>query len=539
MKTDALDVTRRFKDPIHDYIPFGPLVCSVIDTRHFQRLRNIKQLGVSYYVWPGASHNRFEHCLGVAYLARRMAEHLKNSQPSLGITDAHIQCIELAGLCHDLGHGPWSHVWDNMFIPKVRKGQSDKTWKHEDASEMMFDHMVKQYGLDISDEDVSIIKALISGDTRRCKLGATMPFLFEIVANKRNGIDVDKFDYIARDSNAIGERGNLSLSRLIHSARVIDNEICYDIKDANQIYELCYTRFSLHKRIYSHKTAKAIEYMIIDALLAAEPVMKIADLVERPDRYLFLTDEVLLRIEMSEDEGMKDAQEIIDRIRSRDLYRLVDFKVFSWAFIEPCKLYITPERLVEAAKTISSTDTNSELAEQLAADHVIVDLNPMHYGMQEKNPLDSVKFYSKHTPDICRRPEPGDISLLMPSSFGEVLLRVYTKDDSFLGVVQAAFREVLRTMSEHVPLETAPPASVMSAAPITETPPTPPPSALPSDARGGSRSLTDVTSPLKGSAFMDNLAMSPLLSKSRTKRTRENDSSTDRDAGSPNRKRRA
>lgn len=104
------------------------------DRRQFQRLRAIKQLGTSYYVWPGASHNRFEHCLGlqlmtpvysshltscpgVAHLARLMAEHLQKSQPELDITPRDVQCVQLAGLCHDLGHGPWSHVWDSLFIP--------------------------------------------------------------------------------------------------------------------------------------------------------------------------------------------------------------------------------------------------------------------------------------------------------------------------------------------------------------------------------------------------------------------------------------
>ena len=65
-----------------------------------------------------------------------------------------------------------------------------------------------------------------------------------------------RFDYLARDTIAIGDRGNLSLSHLIHSARVIDNQICWDIEDANQLYELCNTRFSLHKRIYNHQTSE-------------------------------------------------------------------------------------------------------------------------------------------------------------------------------------------------------------------------------------------------------------------------------------------
>lgn len=111
-------------------------------------------------------------------------------------------------------------------------------------------------------------------------------------------------------------------SRLIRSARVVQGQICYDIKDSNQIYELFYTRFSLHKRIYNHKTsasrlivsytyslndarvaiAKAIEYMVMDALLAADPYLKIADQVHDPKRYVYLTDDLLNRIESSTQE---------------------------------------------------------------------------------------------------------------------------------------------------------------------------------------------------------------------------------------------
>ncbi|KAH7914820.1 hypothetical protein BJ138DRAFT_1098348 [Hygrophoropsis aurantiaca] len=515
------EYTRRFKDPIHDYIPFGPLVCSVIDTKHFQRLRNIKQLGVSYYVWPGASHNRFEHCLGVAYLARRMAEHLKHSQPSLGITESHVQCIELAGLCHDLGHGPLSHVWDNMFIPMAMKG---KRWKHEDASEMMFDHMVKKYELDINPDDATFIKALIAGDTSRCKLGETMPFLFEIVANKRNGIDVDKFDYIARDCHAIGEKGNLSLTRLIHSARVIENEICYDIKDSNQVYELCYTRFSLHKRIYNHKTATAIEYMLIDALLAADPIMKIAALVDNPDKYLYLTDNILTRIEMSTEEELQHSRDIIERVRCRDLYRLVDFKVFPWDQSKKCLDYITPECIFQAAQTNSFPDIDADDIAKLTSGHIIVHMSRMHYGMSDKNPLDFVKFYSKHSPNMCRHADPGDISLLMPSSFGEGLLRVYTKEKDLWGIVQAAFRVVLSTMPISTDDATNTRMSETLTPPLTEACSTP-------------RTLSRVTSsatvagsgsePRPGSRFMDIPPGSPIFSKTKKRRGMESETLND------------
>ncbi|KAI0829200.1 HD-domain/PDEase-like protein [Trametes gibbosa] len=446
---------RRFKDSIHDYLPFGPTICTIIDTPQFQRLRNIKQLGTSYYVWPGASHNRFEHCLGVAYLAQTLAMHLKDSQPSLGITQRDVQCVTIAGLCHDLGHGPWSHVWDSMFIPSI---MPEKKWCHEDASNMMFDALLEENDLELNAEDTAFVKALIMGDTNMC-IKDEKPYLFQIVANKRNGLDVDKFDYIARDSHAIDQKSNLSLTRLIYSSRVIDDEICYDIKDANQIFELCHTRMSLHKRIYTHKTAKAIEYMIVDALTKAEPAMRIANRLEDPKEYLHLTDHIMTEIEASKDPRLAEAQAILRRIRVRDLYKMVDLKVFPWHCADTLKKTFTPESVVSAFKNLYGNRSalkhlspdiheldhvEEEDANALAPGHVIIEVTKLHHGMGNLNPLGFVKFYSKHNPKKGVEANPDDVSVTLPSAFGEVKLRLYTREPRFFGLIQLGFRDVLR-----------------------------------------------------------------------------------------------
>ncbi|KAI0759750.1 hypothetical protein BD413DRAFT_270194 [Trametes elegans] len=447
---------RRFKDSIHDYLPFGPTICTIIDTPQFQRLRHIMQLGTSYYVWPGASHNRFEHCLGVAYLAQTLVMHLKQSQPSLGITQRDAQCVTIAGLCHDLGHGPWSHVWDSMFIPSLLP---HKKWCHEDASQMMFDALLDENDLVLAPENRAFVKALIMGDISMCTQ-PEKPYLFQIVANKTNGLDVDKFDYIARDSHAIDQRSNLSLTRLIYSSKVIDDEICYDIKDAHQVFELCHTRMSLHKRIYTHKTAKAIEYMIVDALREAEKVMHIVDHIEDPKKYLHLTDHIQTQIEASDNDELSEAQKILRRIRVRDLYKSVDFKVFPWHCKSKLQETFTPESVVQAVKDLYAdwktahkgaavaeagdfAGVREEDVEALGAKDVIIEVTGRHHGMGNKNPLDFVKFYSKHNPNRGVYANADDVSVTLPSAFGEMQLRVYTRQAHFFGLVQLGYRQVL------------------------------------------------------------------------------------------------
>ncbi|KAI3605683.1 sam domain and hd domain-containing protein 1 [Moniliophthora roreri] len=461
---------RQLKDPIHDLIELSPRLCQFIDTKQFQRLRDIKQLGTTQYVWPAASHSRFEHCIGVAHLARKLVENLQRSQPELNITDRDIELVEIAGLCHDLGHGPWSHVWDGQFIPSVKP---DSTWTHEQGSEMMLDYLIQENGIDISLEDVNFIKDLIAGEKRRCSPGEKS-FLFEIVANKRNGLDVDKFDYIQRDSHLLGDPTKINVNRILQSARVIEDQICYHIKDLPQIKEIYRTRFKLHELYYNHKTAKIIEYMILDALKAVNEHSKIADKIHSKEAFCSLTDNIMHEIKISKEPELKRAQAIFRRIEKRDLYKVVEWKLVKYQYRAAVERAITASRIVEAAKAAYSPDVSPQIdITKLKDDDVIVEFTTLHHGMKERNPLDFVKFYSKMNPNKCRNAQPGDYSTVMPTTFAEVLMRVYTKESKYHYIVQAGYRSVLESFRQAQSPPTSAEAAQIATPPATEAPTSP------------------------------------------------------------------
>lgn len=124
-------------------------------------------------------------------------------------------------------------------------------------------------------------------------------FLFDIVSNKRNSLDVDKYDYLQRDCYNVGIKSSIDCSRLMKMSRVIDDQICWHHKEVYNLYELYHTRFSLFKRVYTHRVGKAIEYMLTDALLAADSVMGISQAIFHGDQYLHLTDDIIRQIERS------------------------------------------------------------------------------------------------------------------------------------------------------------------------------------------------------------------------------------------------
>ncbi|XP_045193463.2 deoxynucleoside triphosphate triphosphohydrolase SAMHD1-like [Mercenaria mercenaria] len=464
VKDIDMDESKRkiFNDPIHGHIELHPLCVRIIDTPQFQRLRFIKQLGTCYFVYPGATHNRFEHSLGVCHLAGRLVRAIKRRQPELGITDKDVLCVEIAGLCHDLGHGPFSHLFDGKFIPHMCP---ETKWKHEDASRMMFRYMLEENNLHpvfekegLSHTDITFIEEQVTGPKKNLESGSwpydgrpkNKSFLYEVVANKRNGIDVDKWDYFARDCHMLGIRNNFDHNRCIHFARVLQVEgelqICSRDKEVGNLYDMFHTRSTLHRRAYQHKTTNIIDTMIVEALVKANNYIKFAgkdghevrmsDAIHDMKAYSQMTDHVFFLILNSTEPKLQESKEILSNIMRRNLYKCVGQTQLKHEHI------ISKDQLPKiTGEILSKMDPDELECSNLKPDKVIVHLVYLDYGMKDKNPIDNVRFYSKENPNVAVRVRKDQVSNLLPETFAEQQIRVHCKlvDTRTLDMVKRAF----------------------------------------------------------------------------------------------------
>ncbi|XP_075104436.1 uncharacterized protein LOC107766366 isoform X2 [Nicotiana tabacum] len=376
---------RRFSKHVHDNVHgniyLDRLSLKFIDTEQFQRLRDLKQLGLTYMVYPGAVHSRFEHSLGVYWLASDAVNRLKTCQGvELGIESFDVQTVKLAGLLHDVGHGPFSHMFEREFLPRVRDGLK---WSHEDMSLKMIDYIVDEHGIDIGSDCLKKVKELIVASEEGNSVSSKeKQFLYDIVANGRNGIDVDKFDYIERDTRACGLGCNFQFQRLLETMLVIDNEICYRAKEYLTIHKLFSTRADLHRTVYMHPKVKAIELMVVDALIKANDHLQIASYIDEPAQYWMLDDAIVKTIETSTDQELEESRNLIRRIRRRDIYQF-------------CNEFAVPKEKLEHFKNVTAQDIicsqNSDA--HLNEEDVIVTNVKIDLASGRNNPLERISFF--------------------------------------------------------------------------------------------------------------------------------------------------
>nr|CAD1838282.1 unnamed protein product [Ananas comosus var. bracteatus] len=432
----AGSVDRRFLkqvfDNVHGSISLDPLSLKFIDTEQFQRLRDLKQLGLTYMVYPGAVHTRFEHSLGVYRLAGEAVQCLRTYQGSeLDIDHFDIQTVKLAGLMHDIGHGPFSHLFEHGFLSQVLPGSN---WSHEQMSVQLVDYIVDEHHIDIDANCLKIVKEMIiaSSNIAKEKSAKEKLFLYDIVANGRTGIDVDKFDYIGRDCRACGLGCNFQFNRLLEGMRVMDNEICYPAKEYLTIHKLFATRADLHRTVYTHAKVKAVELMLVDALLKANDYLQISPCSLDPAEFWKLDDTLLKTIEIADSKKLQESRDIIRRIRRRDLYQF-------------CNEYAVPKDKIEHFKDITPQDIiccqvagGVQLKEEdVAVSNVKIDLT-----RGRDNPIESINFFKDYDSDKKFSISDDRISCLLPTCYQDRIVRVYAKKPELVEAISEAFENL-------------------------------------------------------------------------------------------------
>ncbi|KAK7252371.1 hypothetical protein RIF29_36265 [Crotalaria pallida] len=399
-----------------------------------QRLRDLKQLGLTHMVYPGAVHSRFEHSLGVYWLAGKSIDIITKYQGhELAIERFDVLTVKLAGLLHDVGHGPFSHAFERGFLPLVLNGS---TWSHEEMSVKMIDHIVDKHNIEIDDELIKKVKEMITSCSQsdQCSQKENK-FLYDIVANGRNGVDVDKFDYIVRDSRACGLGCSFQPERLMETMQVVEDEICYPAKDYLTTYKLFAIRADLHRTVYAHAKVKAVELMVIDALVKANPHFHITSAIHQPSDFWKFDDSILKRIEYSDEPELQESRDLLLRIRRRDLYQYCN------------EISVPKERLHHFPKVTpqdivcSQTGGTTLKEEDVAVSNVKIDLT-----RGRENPLERIKFFKEYGSNE-KFPIPDDrISHLLPTSYEDFIVRVYSKKPELVEAVSAAFENYQQRM---------------------------------------------------------------------------------------------
>jgi HD superfamily phosphohydrolase len=253
------------KCPVYRYIQTPPLCRAFMDTPEVQRLRNIKQLGFVHYVYPSAVHTRFEHSLGVMHMAGTVVDVLNRlderatppETPPVtpSVTPREKALVQLAGLMHDTGHMAFSHLMDEITASH-----------HETRSVVVLAETNARLNL-LSPGEEQMVAQMITGVDSQYR---PKPYLYQIVANHHNGVDVDRMDYLARDAYHTGMPG-FQPDYLIGCMRIHNGNLVLRRKAEPDLRLLFATRQRLFRTVYRHPTVATLE-VVVKEILADLPI---------------------------------------------------------------------------------------------------------------------------------------------------------------------------------------------------------------------------------------------------------------------------
>ena len=404
------------KDPIHGYVRISQTERSVIDTEPVQRLRRIRQLAGSEFVYPAANHTRFEHVIGAMHLAGALAQALP-----IDVPQHQQEQLRLAALLHDIGHGPFSHVFESLLAKYLDKN-------HEDFVPWLLNETEIAQTLESVGLNPKTLGRLAIGklsDRRQ-------PFLDQIISS---GVDVDKMDYVVRDSFHTGAGyGSIDVHRLLYTMDIVENNLSVDGTAVATLESFLLARFESFRTIYFHKASRAVQIMLVRALEAAKDELHLLDF-DRPEDFLKL-DDYKMWTELKE---CKKSRSIMQDLQTRRLLKCAyEHTIFSPE--EKLSDMISNERV--------RADFEKEIARKakITGEDVFIDAPTLpsvpYHSNSDLQPMDIPVF--KHSPHGKKELVPlSDASRIVGvlQTFMN-LVRVYTKEP-YRARVETASRQIL------------------------------------------------------------------------------------------------
>lgn len=298
---------KTLKDPIYGHIIIPALCVAFMDVPEFQRLRRVRQLGLAYYVYPSVAHTRFEHSLGVMHLAGKMVDKLREC---VEISERTKELIQVAGIYHDIGHFAYSHLFDS-FLTTVKLDENIpeifKLHDHEDRSIYFLHKVNARLKLLSVDEEEFVVNAIKGHVPNGCD-----SYLYQIVCNEACKIDVDRLDYINRDSFWAGASSFHSDYILLCATVDKDGHLAFRDKARKEIKYLFETRQRMYENIYHHHTTTKLDKIYF--CMMARLGLKLFSYGEKTDDFNI---ETLFR-------NSVETQDLIECIDNRDLHHDCD-----------------------------------------------------------------------------------------------------------------------------------------------------------------------------------------------------------------------
>jgi|TARA_B100000768_G_scaffold52781_1_gene51306 hypothetical protein len=237
-------------DPIYGFIKIeSQIIYDLMNHKYFQRLRRISQLGLSYLVYPGAQHTRFQHALGSLHLMDKAIQQLTNKGHE--ITSKEQEALRISILLHDIGHGPFSHALENILVNEIN---------HEKIT-LMF---MKQLNVEF-DGKLSLAIEIFKNTYKK-------KFLYQLVSSQ---LDMDRLDYLKRDSFYTGVTdGNIGTERIINMLNVANGNLVIEEKGIYSIEKFILARRLMYWQVYLHKTVISSENMLIKLIKRAKILLE-------------------------------------------------------------------------------------------------------------------------------------------------------------------------------------------------------------------------------------------------------------------------